>query len=135
TTPTPPAEGATAGSVGRPRVGGTLSLSFFPPGIAPNFASASLSIPLSRRVAIVPHVGAGYIPPPADDSAGSVGRGGRRRPRSLDDRAVGVRCTISQIRDLVSRRARRRRSVRRSRRAAYPATRAQRVGHALAVAS
>jgi hypothetical protein len=64
----------------RPHVNGAVMLDFFPAGFAPNYASAKVAIPLSRSLAIVPRLGGGYIPEPADDYGPIIGGGIRITP-------------------------------------------------------
>src|SRR5262249_25592192 len=63
-----------------PPITAGLALTLFPAGVAPNFASARVAVPLSKAIAIVPHIGGGYLPVPADDVAPILGGGIRFAP-------------------------------------------------------
>jgi hypothetical protein len=64
----------------RPRVSGGVTFDFFPAGFAPNYANAKVAIPFSKSFAIVPRLGGGYIPEPADDYGPIFGGGIRITP-------------------------------------------------------
>jgi len=79
----PPADApATPGKApaDRPTVTAGLSLDFFPAGFAPSYAQAKVAIALAKTVALVPELGGGYIPAPADDMAVILGGAIRLTP-------------------------------------------------------
>lgn len=51
----------------RPPITASVALDLFPAGVVPSFATAKVALPLSSGVALVPRLGVGYLPVPADD--------------------------------------------------------------------